>query len=922
MNTPEPTPEGNPGSAAPSGLDPAAMLAAGFESQPGPGGIAETAPIPPAGDIPLPEAIAPEFPQLEILGILGRGGMGIVYCARQKALDRIVALKIINDRAASHPQFADRFQREARAMARLSHQNIVALHEFGTTPGGRHYFLMEYVDGANLRTILRAGRMEPAQALSIVPRICDALQYAHDEGIVHRDIKPENILVDRKGRVKIADFGLAKLLQPIDPAVGLTDSNMAMGTPHYMAPEQIERPLEVDHRADVYALGVVFYEMLTGELPMGRFASPSEKAAVDARIDDVVLQALARDRELRTQHASDVRSGIEAATSGIAAPPPPPVAPPAPAPPVEEKPWRWSRSAMLSAPVQLLTVLAFFGAFLSVRVVPAGADGATQPTWAMGGLMLLLMTFLPGVIGIYMALRGLTDIRRARGALRGATAGGIGLMLLPTGILWIVLSFVARWVFAVAGAWGYHQSLAEAISATRYGQADESFGVAVATAFLLAAGIGSIGVALIRRWAMPWIPRATGSAGNAWLAPVLVAAICIDVCLFLAPWSGNRNGESFYAIGAGGPWLSVRQAIVSPAMAQPPAIWEVSVWSFSMIFLVAGVLCFAGLVQHVRTNRPAEASKLIRTVSLTCLPLAFTMGIFAVASFTSTYASRHAFEVELEVGATPAPIAPASGRSIDDVSITEFQPPSKPYSLIFWAAFSGLFLALGVIMIVWAIRNPEAARKFPNTPAQKLLATLLALTSVILPVYLFLRPAAQLAPAVHIHGTPDLPPTGRIFDDASITDFPPPSKLVDLPAKESVVYIQLSGLDVAHAPMEIPVSSPQVVYTMEWQSMNAAHKLRLIYDGQRVQEYTGYSLDQYTLEEIRTLARDGSQLTYRITFLYSGVRLVEENLFPPDGRTQPLWVFMMARRDDVPMPPIIGLGEDSANPPFQPAANP
>src|SRR5262249_42253016 len=145
---------------------------------------------------------------------------------------------------------------------------------------GFWYLVMEFVDGVNLRQAMRAGRFSPSQALALVPRICDALQYAHEEGVLHRDIKPENLLLDTRGRVKIADFGIAKLLGE-QKDLTLTASGAAIGTPHYMAPEQLERPHEVDQRADIFSLGVVFYEMLTGELPIGRFAPPSEKAEVD-----------------------------------------------------------------------------------------------------------------------------------------------------------------------------------------------------------------------------------------------------------------------------------------------------------------------------------------------------------------------------------------------------------------------------------------------------------------------------------------------------------------------------------------------------------------------------------------------------------------------------------------------------------------
>jgi len=259
---------------------------------------------------PSAQELAPLFPQLEVIELLGHGGMGAVYKARQPRLDRLVALKIMRPGAAKDAAFAERFSREAKALARLSHPNIVTLHDFGQA-GELYYFVMEYVDGASLRQMEQSGRLSPQQAMAIVPQVCDALQYAHDQGVVHRDIKPENILVDRKGRVKIADFGIAKLVGAAAADYTLTASQMVLGTPRYMAPEQIERPREVDQRADIYSLGVVFYEMLTGELPLGRFAPPSQKVQVDVRLDEVVLKTLEKEPERRYQHASEVKTEVE-----------------------------------------------------------------------------------------------------------------------------------------------------------------------------------------------------------------------------------------------------------------------------------------------------------------------------------------------------------------------------------------------------------------------------------------------------------------------------------------------------------------------------------------------------------------------------------------------------------------------------------
>jgi predicted Ser/Thr protein kinase len=267
----------------------------------------------PAGFVPPePAELEKQFPQLEIIGLLGQGGMGAVYKARQKQLDRLIALKILPPEVGQEPAFAERFTREARSLARLNHPQIISVYDFGQTKEGLYYFIMEFVDGTNLRQVMQAGRLKPQEALAIVPQICEPLQYAHEEGIVHRDIKPENILLDKKGRVKIADFGLAKLLDRPATVYTLTDPAHRMGTPHYMAPEQVERPHEVDHRADIYSLGVVFYEMLTGELPLGRFAPPSQKVCVDVRLDEVVLKTLEKEPERRYQHASQVKTDVEA----------------------------------------------------------------------------------------------------------------------------------------------------------------------------------------------------------------------------------------------------------------------------------------------------------------------------------------------------------------------------------------------------------------------------------------------------------------------------------------------------------------------------------------------------------------------------------------------------------------------------------
>ena len=297
-------------SAATAGLCPRCLMAAAM--------VATQVDAEPAAQPPLPpEQIAPHFPQLEILECLGRGGMGVVYKARQITLNRLVALKLLAPERVGDAKFAGRFTCEAQALAALNHPNIVTIYDFGQA-GGFYFLLMEFVDGANLRQLLRTRKFTPEEALAIVPPLCDALQFAHERGIVHRDIKPENLLLDKTGRVKVADFGIAKMLGTAgtivsagQPGAPENATETAMGTPSYSAPEQKTDPQHVDSRADIYSLGVVFYEMLTGELPGKHIEPPSRKVQIDVRLDEIVLRALEKKPELRYQQAGDVKTCVE-----------------------------------------------------------------------------------------------------------------------------------------------------------------------------------------------------------------------------------------------------------------------------------------------------------------------------------------------------------------------------------------------------------------------------------------------------------------------------------------------------------------------------------------------------------------------------------------------------------------------------------
>ncbi len=359
---------------APEGLCPRCLLSSGLANTPPSAVEAVRVATSPYQEMswtaPTPAELAQHFPQLTILELLGQGGMGAVYKARQVKLDRLVALKILPPEAGRDAAFAERFAREARALARLSHPGIVGVHDFGEA-GGYFYFLMEFVDGVNLRHLLYHRQLTPADALALVPQVCDALQYAHDEGVVHRDVKPENILIDRKGRAKIADFGLAKLLNRGPAERHLTHTRQVMGTPHYMAPEQMERPSSVDHRADVYSLGVVFYEMLTGELPLGRFSPPSQRAPVEPRLDPVVLRALEKDPGRRYQKVSDVKADLEW-IDRLAGPPLAATTPPVPQEDFDQEMLRLqvkgpATGLMLTALLALLAGLgAAFGVIISI----------------------------------------------------------------------------------------------------------------------------------------------------------------------------------------------------------------------------------------------------------------------------------------------------------------------------------------------------------------------------------------------------------------------------------------------------------------------------------------------------------------------------------------------------------------------------
>jgi len=273
-----------------------------------------------------------EFDGYRIDEILGRGGMGVVYKATQQSLGRAVAIKVLPEDVTENRQFLDRFRREVDILARLSHPNIVTVFERGEIDG-RPYIAMELVRGSTLREVMRKGPLPPGEALLVVRSVLGALEHAHAEGIVHRDIKPENVLVAPGGIVKVADFGLSRHLEG-DGRTRLTQTYVALGTYEYMSPEQREMARDADARSDLYATGVVLYEMIAGELPIGAFEPLSRKRPkeCDARLDELVERSLRKAPESRWKDATEMGDAVSRLLSQVPAEAPPePVAVPAPA---------------------------------------------------------------------------------------------------------------------------------------------------------------------------------------------------------------------------------------------------------------------------------------------------------------------------------------------------------------------------------------------------------------------------------------------------------------------------------------------------------------------------------------------------------------------------------------------------------------
>ena len=245
----------------------------------------------------------------EVLAVIGRGGMGEVSQAKHKRLDRLVAIKKLRREFSADPRFASRFHEEAKALAAIQHPHIVSIYDFGEEPNGGLYLVMEYLPGGTLRQVLNKGRVELRKALDLMSQICSGLARAHELGITHRDLKPENVLVDANGQAKVADFGLARTLNPRPPSPDGW-SEEPIGTLKYMAPEQKQRGGETTPRTDVFALGLLFYELLAGTVPEGAFEDLSSLVGAPSWVDEVVKRCMQPDPARRFGDANQLLTAI------------------------------------------------------------------------------------------------------------------------------------------------------------------------------------------------------------------------------------------------------------------------------------------------------------------------------------------------------------------------------------------------------------------------------------------------------------------------------------------------------------------------------------------------------------------------------------------------------------------------------------
>lgn len=261
---------------------------------------------------PDPADLAPLFPGYEIQCLIATGGMGAVYQAVQKSLDRAVALKILPRELSKDAAFCAGFEAEAKAMARLNHPNLIGVYDFGEV-NGMLYIIMEYVPGKSVYHSAYGKSIAPKEVIRLVTGICKGLAHAHENGILHRDIKPSNILLDQNAEPKIGDFGLAR---PIDTKV--VEGEEIFGTPHYTAPEVVNSPHSVDYRADIFSVGVLLHELLTGKLPAADSRPASVISHCDTRFDAIIRKATQPLAASRYSSAMEIANDLQAIITSAA----------------------------------------------------------------------------------------------------------------------------------------------------------------------------------------------------------------------------------------------------------------------------------------------------------------------------------------------------------------------------------------------------------------------------------------------------------------------------------------------------------------------------------------------------------------------------------------------------------------------------
>ena len=392
---------------------------------------------------------------------IGAGGMGVVYKATQLSLDRSVAIKVLPESLAKNETFLDRFHREADLLSRLSHPNVVAIIDRGEVDS-RAYVVMEYVDGQSLREIMKRGPLPPNESLAIVRSVLSALEHAHEKGIVHRDVKPENVLIAPGGVVKVADFGLARLLDPAD-VTRLTRTHTLLGTYEYMAPEQRERVKEADERSDIYATGVLLYEMIAGELPIGRFEPLSAKhAECDARLDDVVSRSLEKNPARRYQRAVDMADAVSRVLDAEA-----------PRESTKTRLLQLVSDRMRFDPLQFAqrlnllatftNILAFgFGVGAAAWAIAAIAGGAITSNDAIQSAVYALPAMCLGMMAWY-CMETASKLRQFHSGARKAQ-GILALACAPTGIL-LPYSVFSWWLLHSFRGAAYYDARARGLSA-------------------------------------------------------------------------------------------------------------------------------------------------------------------------------------------------------------------------------------------------------------------------------------------------------------------------------------------------------------------------------------------------------------------------------------------------------------------------